>query len=281
MEEVIHHAIRFLDTCIDLNHYSLAPIRQTAQRGRRIGLGVMGMADMLFAMGIKYGSIDCLDTIEKLFKFIRNVSYQASIKLATEKGAFPAYDAFNYCKSKFIRTLPPSLRSDIREHGIRNVTVNAVAPTGTISLVANTTSSIEPLMYKAYKRKDRVSERTYIHEMYGNYLSNGGTPPDFLIDSRELGPMDHVEVQSAIQKYMDGAVSKTILLPADYTSDNLSNLLLESIFDLKGVTVYRDGSREGQPVIPMTDEEARACLNESECAADVETVVCAGGVCDV
>lgn len=285
MEDVIYGAISFLDNCIDINRYSLWNIQQTAQRGRRIGLGVMGLADALFNCGIRYGSREAIDFIERLFKFIRNVSYESSIKLAMDKGTFPAYDSFNYCKSKFVRTLPPSLRSDIRKHGIRNVTVNAIAPTGTISLVAGTTSSIEPLAYKAYKRKDQVSERIYIHPSYINNLrgiaSRNNSDMDYIVDSTDLGPSEHIETQVVVQKYIDGAVSKTILVPNDYNSSSLGDILLESIFDLKGITIYREGSREDQPITPLTEDEARECINNSSECADLETVNCARGTCEI
>ena len=282
MEEVIHHAVRFLDTCIDLNNYSLNRIRQTAQRGRRIGLGYMGLADMLFDLHIKYGSRDALDFEERLAKFFRNVSYQASIKLATEKGSFPAYDPFNYCKSKFIRTLPPSLRQDIRNHGMRNVTVNAIAPTGTISLVAGTTSSIEPLTYKSYRREDRVGDRIYIHPIFAECLRENKPLPDWFVDSRDLEPIHHIETQGIIQKYTDGAVSKTIALPSDFDdAEALGNLLLESIFDLKGVTVYRDASREKQILYPLEEKETRKWLDAADITADMESVACATGTCDL
>jgi ribonucleoside-diphosphate reductase alpha chain len=284
LEEVVRLGIRFLDTCIDLNRYSLQPIKQAAQRGRRIGLGVMGLADMLFDLNLRYGSRDAIDYIERLFKFIRNISYEESCKIAQEKGAFPAFESNLYCKSKFIRTLSPSLRKDIRRYGTRNVTLLAIAPTGTISLIPETTSSIEPLMYKAYERSDRVSKRYYVHPVMRRSVMDGESTPDWFVDSTDVSPLQHLETQIAVQKYVDGAVSKTINVPKTFKKDDLSDLLLESIDDLKGVTVYRDGSRKGQIIRPIaTDskEMVNACLQGSNEGQSLEAVVCATGSCDL
>lgn len=283
LEDTIHLTIKFLDTCIDVNNYTLPQIRQTAERGRRVGLGVMGLADMLFEIGLKYGSNDALDFVERLFKFIRNVSYEASIKIASELGAFPAFDSNLYCHAKFIKTLPVSIRQSIRKYGTRNVTLLAMAPTGTISLIPECTSGIEPLTYKAYKRQDRVSTRYYIHPKYKEAIENNDSVPDYICDSTDLVPMDHLEVQATVQKYVDGAVSKTINISSDFDTSDLSDLLLESIHDLKGVTVYRDGSREGQPLVPITDKEAIKIIKQNKHIehANSETVLCARGTCEI
>lgn len=274
LEDTIRLSVRFLDRCIDINKYALAEVKRTALRGRRIGIGVMGLADMLFDVKLRYGSRDAIDFIERLFKFIRNIAYEESCKLAQEQGAFPAFDSNLYCKAKFIRSLPPSLRQDIRKYGTRNVTLMAIAPTGTISLVPEVTPSIEPLMYKAYERKDRISTRRYVHALAldesGNHRND-----DWYVDSEDLLPKDHIETQVAIQKYTDGAVSKTIIVPNDYKSEQLSEILLESIDDLKGVTVYRTGSRENQIITSITDyDNAVSTMDEGD-------VLCATGKCDL
>jgi ribonucleoside-diphosphate reductase alpha chain len=244
----------------------------------------MGLADMLFDLNLRYGSRDAIDYIERLFKFIRNISYEESCKIAQEKGAFPAFESNLYCKSKFIRTLSPSLRKDIRRYGTRNVTLLAIAPTGTISLIPETTSSIEPLMYKAYERSDRVSKRYYVHPVMRRSVMDGESTPDWFVDSTDVSPLQHLETQIAVQKYVDGAVSKTINVPKTFKKDDLSDLLLESIDDLKGVTVYRDGSRKGQIIRPIaTDskEMVNACLQGSNEGQSLEAVVCATGSCDL
>jgi ribonucleoside-diphosphate reductase alpha chain len=256
LEKTIRTAIRFLDNVIDCNKYALKEIDIAGHNSRRVGLGVMGLADYLFAKQVKYGSKESVAEIEKLMRFIRDVAYQTSVELATEKGAFPKFDPVLYGKAHFIRTLPASLRMDIKTKGIRNVTLMAGAPTGTISLLPEVTSGIEPLIYKSYKRSDRVSERIYIHPKYRQLLLSGEPIPEWFVDMTELQPKDHLEVQTAATKFVDGAVSKTINCPFETTENQLSALLLEYLRDLKGVTVYREGSKFGQVYNSLTEEEA-------------------------
>ena len=277
----IERLVFLLDTCIDLNKYTLQEVKRTAQRSRRVGVGTMGYADMLFKLGLRYGSIDAIDFTERLFKFIRNAAYTASIKLSCDKGSFPAFESNQYCQSKFVRTLSPSMRKDIRKYGTRNVTLLAMAPTGTISLIPETTSGIEPLFSKAYKRTDRISNRIYIHQKYKEILESGGETPDWLVDTSDLQPEDHINTQVAIQRYVDGAVSKTLNVPEDFSSDELSELLLESILDIKGMTLYKEGSRKEQILTPLNEEEARTHINEATSEQDDTAVDCDGGSCGI
>ncbi|GAG02127.1 unnamed protein product, partial [marine sediment metagenome] len=163
----------------------------------------------------------------------------------------------------------------------RCVTALAIAPTGTISLVADVTSGIEPLIKKAYKRTDRVGERMYVHPIYLDHLQTGDPLPSWYVDSDDLDPSDHFEVQVAIQKFVDGAVSKTINMPAGTTADQLSHLMLEYIHDLKGVTVYVDGSREGQILNSVSEEEVRNYLERNKIVTGAEAVQCTTGMCDL
>ena len=255
LQSTIELAVRLLDNVLDVNNYTLKEIDINSHAGRRIGIGVMGLAEYLFAKKVPYGSEKSIHEIERLFRFIRDSAYEASIKLAVEKGSFPKFDPMLYSKARFIKTLPASMRMDIKQYGIRNVTLMAQAPTGTISLIPEVTSGIEPLTFKAYRRKDEVGERVYIHPIYKKLLETSTEIPDWFVDSGDINPKDHFEVQSAIQKYTDGAVSKTINLPKNTTVKQLDKLMLEYIRDLKGVTVYVDGSKEGQILNRMTAKE--------------------------
>lgn len=269
LERVIKLAIRFLDNVIDVNKYTLTEIDIKAHNSRRIGLGMMGLAEYLFAKEVRYGSKEALAEVEKLMRFIRDTAYQASIELAMEKGSFPKFDPVYYGNSSFVRKLPASLRLDIKEKGIRNVTLMSMAPNGTISLLADVGSGIEPLFSKAYIRRDRVSERKMIHPKYRQILLTGNPIPDWLVDAADLSPKDHLETQALVQKYTDGAVSKTINMPKGTTPEQLSRLLLEYIHDLKGMTVYVDGSREGQVLNPMTYEEAIDSLSDDSVSSSL------------
>jgi len=280
LEKTIKLAVRFLDNVIDVNKYVLNEIDINAHAGRRVGVGVMGLAEYLFAKKLRSGSQKAVYDTEKLMRFIRDCVYETSIALAEEKGAFPKFDAMQYSKSHFIRNLPASLRMDIKTYGIRNVTLMAIAPTGTISLLPEVTSSVEPLFLKAYRRDDRVGSRLYVHPVYKELLSNGGDKEDWFVDSADLEPEDHFEIQAVVQKYTDGAVSKTVNMPAGTTPEELSKLTLEYIRDLKGVTVYVDGSREGQILNSIPEEEVRDYLKENESVAP-EAMECAAGTCDI
>ena len=281
--EVVKTAVRFLDDVIDVNKYVLKEIDIKAHNSRRIGLGVMGLADYLFAKGLRYGSVRSIVEVERLMRFIRDTVYETLVELAQEKGAFPKFDPVPYGKASFIRKLPASLRLDIKEHGVRCVTGLAIAPTGTISLIADVNSGIEPLFRKAYLRTDRISERMYVHPIYQKLLKNNEKRPKWYVDTDDLKPSDHFEIQSVVQKYIDGAVSKTINMPKGTTPKQLSRLMLEYIHDLKGVTVYVDGSKKGQVLNKVTKAEVEKHLKENKVKgdADIEAVSCATGSCEM
>ena len=281
MEEVIRLAVRFLDNIIDLNRYVLPQFDKNAHDGRRIGIGIMGLAEYFFAKKIRYGSEKSIQESERLMKFIRDISYDESINIASEKGSFAKFDPIEYGKAHFVRSLPASTRMAIKKRGMRNVTTMAIAPTGTISLLPEVSSSIEPLIYKATLRSDRVGERYYIHPLYKEILTNNSETPDWFVDSSDLEPKDHLEIQSVVQKYTDGAVSKTINMPKGTTPEQLSALLLEYIRDLKGCTVYVDGSREGQILNKIEKEDLVKYLDESTTVASEDSVKCHSGKCEI
>ena len=283
LREVIRLAMRFLDDIIDINKYVLHDIDVNAHAGRRIGLGVMGLAEYLFAKGVKYGSERAVEETESIMKLIRNTAYEASVELAVEKGAFPQFDPMQYGKAHFVRSLPGKMRLAIKEKGIRNVTCMAMAPTGTISLIPEVSSGIEPLFGKAYIRNDRVSNRVYIHPIYKNHLETGEELPEWFVDSPALNPTDHFDIQAAVQKFTDGAVSKTINMPKGTTVKELSKFTLEYIHDLKGVTVYVDGSREKQIATHLNKTETRKYLKtgDVDSIADESSIECATGACEI
>jgi len=282
LEYIIKLAVRFLDNVIEVNKYVLKEIDINAHKSRRIGIGVIGLAEYLFAKKVRYGSEKAVVETERLMQFIRNTVYKASVELAIEKGAFTQFDPIHYGKASFIRKLPASLRMDIKKYGVRNCTSMALAPTGTISLLTDYSSAIEPLFAKALMRKDRVSERIYVHPLYEKMITEKQEIPDWFVDAFDLEPKDHFEMQVACQKYCDASVSKTINLPEKTTAEDLSNLLLEYIYDLKGVTVYRDGSRKGQILNKISLEETKKYLSSGKVSSnrEVDDVSCSSGSCD-
>ena len=284
LDYVIKLAVRFLDNVIEVNKYVLKEIDIKVHQSRRIGIGVIGLAEYLFAKKVRYGSAKAVAEVEILMRRIRDSVYQASVELAIEKGAFPKFNPIEYGKATFIRKLPAQLRMDIKKYGTRNCTLMALAPTGTISLLTGYMSAIEPLFAKAMLRKDRVSERVYIHPFYRDIIMKGEETPDWFVDTFDLEPKDHFEMQVACQKFCDASVSKTINLPKETTYDELSDLLLEYIHDLKGVTVYRDGTRPGQILNKITDKEVKDYLatdKEVETTLEEGDVDCATGSCEI
>jgi len=281
LENLINTGVRFLDNIIDINYYPIQELEVVAKESRRIGLGIMGLAEYFFKKEIRYGSQECLNELEKLFKFFSTRAYNASIELAKIKKPFPKFDKVQYGKASFIRKLPVSLRMRIKEFGIRNSNIITAQPTGTTSLIPNVTGGIEPLFSKAYLRKDRISERVYIHPIYEKMIENNEEIPDYFVDSFDLTPEEHLSVQATLTKYNDSAISKTINLPSDYTADKLDKLLLEYIYDLKGVTVYRDGCRDGQVLNRITLEEAKEYIKSKKTDNNLQEqdVSCASGKC--
>jgi len=285
LESTIKLAVRFLDDVIEVNKYTLKENDIKAHNSRRIGLGVMGLAEYLFAKELRYGSQKAVLEVEKLMRFIRDVTYTTLVELAVEKGAFPKFDPVQYGKASFIRQLPAQLRRDIKDKGSRCVTALAIAPTGTISLLPEVSSSIEPIYAKAYRRVDRVGERTYIHPRLIELVNSGKEIPEWFVDTHDLKPEDHFEIQSVVQRYVDGAVSKTINMPAGTTVQQLDKLLLEYINDLKGVTVYVDGSREGQIYNTISNDEVIKMIKDLGKTANTSLedgdMKCSTGTCSL
>jgi ribonucleoside-diphosphate reductase alpha chain len=282
LETSVRNAVRFLDNVLDCNYYPLLETELVTKESRRIGLGVMGVHDYLMAKEIRYGSEKAIQEIEKLFKFIRDTAYIASADLASEKGAFPKYARSQYNSASFIKRLPAKLRMYIKEKAVRNCTLLAAPPTGTTSLLPEVSSGLEPVFALATRRKDRVSERVYIHPKYREWLKNSDgrrKRPEWLVDSSMLKPEDHLDVQVTTQKYLDSAASKTINCPKDTTVDMLSSLLLEYIRDTVGVTVYVDGSKGDAPLTRLTDSEALELLDMEEDVAEIAQ--CKSGTCDL
>jgi ribonucleoside-diphosphate reductase alpha chain len=285
LESAVHVAARALDNVLTVNHYPLSAIAETCSGIRRIGLGIMGLHDMLLMLGLRYNSDEGLELVNKTLKFIKNAAYEASIELAKEKGAFPRFDADRYLKSGFIRTLKPSIRSAIKQHGIRNCALLTIAPTGTTSMVQGVTSGIEPMFAPAYRRKyrdgDELKEEVVIHPLFKQFVEEGRDVSHFQ-GAHELSMRDHFEMQRVCQGHIDNAVSKTINVPAGTSADELSELYQEYLPHLKGVTVYPDGSRENQPLTPMPLNEALAHVGAQGIGIEAfGRDTCKDGKCDL
>lgn len=262
-EQLAEHsatAVRALDNVVDANYYFFKENEDQQMGTRRTGLGTMGLGDALIKMKVRYGSDESLPVIDKIYKTIRDAAYDASAEIAKEKGAFPRWDSKKYSQGYFIRRLPKDIQAKIKETGIRNAVVLTQAPTGTTSLLSGASSGIEPVYDFAMKRKDRTGEHILYHELYKKYIDEhpGEEAPDYFVSSNDLTPMEHVKVQAKIQEYTDSSISKTVNAPNSHTVEDVQELYMAAYdMGLKGVTYFRDGSREGVLEHMTKDSEAK------------------------
>ncbi len=263
LEEITKLAIHFLDNVIDANHFPFKEIEEITRANRKIGLGVMGFADMLIQLGIPYSSNEALQVAEKVMSFIQEKGLEKSRELGEKKGDFP------------------NIKLSIHKSPMRNGTITTIAPTGTISMIADTSSGIEPLFTIAYKKnvlggESLIYANRYFEELaheLGFYskelwekVSGARSIKEFkeipeyvreVFDTTfDVSPMQHVNIQAAFQKYVDNAVSKTINMPNSARIEDVEKVYKEAyIKGLKGLTVYRDGSRQVQVLETVKKEE--------------------------
>ncbi len=274
LAQVTRTATRFMDNIIDYNmeNHALDKIRQAVSSDRRIGLGITGLADALLMMKIKYDTQEALDETEKMMTIIRNESYRTSIDLAKEKGAFPLFNWEGYARSKFVQGLPQDIQEGIRTHGIRNSTVITVPPVGTGSIAAQTSSGIEPIFCTSYRRKvknhdgETYSEYKVYHPLIKKMFGDDENLPPFVVTAHQIDPYFRVKMQGVIQKYVDSSISSTVNLAENVSIETVADIYMTAYkAGLKGITVYREGSREG---ILTTEEYAKKKENAKPARAD-------------
>lgn len=255
LKKIVHMAVRFQDNVVDMDPYIFEGIRKTQLNGeRRIGLGTMGLGDTLIKLHLRYGSEKALEFIDKTYRLIRDEAYAASVEAAREKGSFPKFDAEKFAKSKFVQQLPASLQKNIKKNGVRNSVILMQAPTGSTSLMANTTSGIEPVYEFEFTRHDRLGVHKIRHFLYDEWYRRHGKEldegkiqrPDWFVSANDLSPEDHIRVQGVIQQYVDASISKTVNAPNSHSVEDVKKLYnLAYKLGLKGVTYMREGSRPG------------------------------------
>lgn len=284
LQETVFTAVRFLDNVLTVNNYPLPEIKEQCSNIRRIGMGVTGLHDMLLRLGLKYNSSAGLEFVDKVMDKIKNWAYEASSDIAQEKGAFPKFDPELFLKGGFAKTLKPSLREKVRQHGMRNCAVLTVPPVGTGSIVCDCSSGIEPMFAAAYKRRyrdgDDLAEEVVIHPLFQQFMEEGRGVKHFQ-GAHEIKLRDHFEMQRTVQRHIDNAVSKTINVPQGVSVDELSELYMEFLPELKGVTVYPEGSRENQPLTPMDLDEAVAYFKSGKGSVGTAEGKCKSGVCEL
>ncbi len=269
LAEMSKVAMRFLDNVVDANEYFIKENEEAQMGTRRTGLGTMGLADALIKMKIAYGSDESLPIIERIYATIRDASYEASADNAAEKGAFPMFDREKYMQGRFIQRLPETIQKKIKKQGIRNAVLLTQAPTGTTSLLAGVSSGIEPVYDFAMIRRDRTGEHIMYHPLLQEWRDahpDETTEPNYFVSSKDLTPEEHVRVQAMVQQYTDSSISKTVNAPNEHTVEQVQKLYrLAYESGCKGITYYRDGSRDA--VLTRVEDEKKAAEKAQQAVA--------------
>jgi len=248
-------AVRMMDNAIDVSKFPLPEQQNEAKAKRRIGLGVTGLADALIMAGARYGGSAAVGLTENWMRTIQRAAYMASVELAKEKGAFPLFDKEQFLAGETIAGLDLDVQGAIAEHGIRNALLTSIAPTGTISLLAdNVSSGLEPVFSFKYsrhvmmpdgsRREETVTD--YAYRLYRFMFGDDATLTDAFVDAQGLTPNDHLVMQAAVQKYIDSSISKTINCPEGIPFDSFKDIYTQA-FELgcKGCTTYRPNDITG------------------------------------
>jgi len=268
LKNTIRIAIRMQDNVIDKTTYFLDENKTQALGERRIGLGVMGLHDLLIWNNKRYGSKEGIELVEKLFHFIAINSYETSIELAKEKGSFPfleqAGSREKFINSGYMKKLPEYIRNDILKFGIRNSHLLTIAPTGSTGTMVGVSTGLEPYFAFTYFRSGRLGKFIEVNapivdeylEYYSGYTKE--SLPKSFISAMELAPEEHVDMQCAIQTWVDSSISKTVNAPKGYSVEEVEQVYMRLFKGgAKGGTVYVDGSRDSQVLTLSKDEDEK------------------------
>ena len=266
LQNTIKVAIRLQDNVIDKTHYFLDENRDQALGERRIGLGIMGLHDLLIWTNLRYGSKEGNELVDKLFRFISQNAYETSIEIAKEKGSFPFLDDAGsrekLINSGYIKKLPESIRESILENGIRNSHLLTIAPTGSTGTMVGVSTGLEPYFGFSYFRSGRLGKFIEVNapivEEYlaANPALTKATLPETFISAMELKPEEHVDIQCVIQNWVDSSISKTVNAPKGYSVEEVEQVYMRLYKGgAKGGTVYVDGSRDAQVLSLSKDDD--------------------------
>ncbi|MEW6750158.1 MAG: adenosylcobalamin-dependent ribonucleoside-diphosphate reductase [Candidatus Latescibacterota bacterium] len=268
-----HVAVRFLDDVVEYNmeNHALEQIKRAVASDRRVGLGVTGLADALLKMRLRYDSEEAVQAVEQMMQTLCYNAYETSIALAQEKGPFPLFSWEGLSQSKFIQSLSRSLQDKIERFGLRNSTLITMPPVGTGSIVAQTSSGIEPIFCTSYKRRvkqadgETFTDYKVYHPLVQQLFGDDENLPDYVVTAHQIDPFFRVRMQGVIQRYTDSSISSTINLAQDTPVETVADIYITAYKEgLKGVTVYREGSRQG---ILQTDKETRAAAGQEPAPA--------------
>ena len=264
LSKIVSVAIRMLDNVIDVSKFPLPQQQHEAQMKRRIGLGVTGLADALILCETRYGGKRAIELTKEWMHTIQRAAYFTSTELAEEKGSFPLYDAKAYLASQTIQELDADVQEAIRKKGIRNSLLTSIAPTGTISLLAdNASSGLEPVFSYTYKRNIQMPDGSrreegvsdYAYRLYHRMRGKKAPLPDYFIDTQHLTPREHLRMQIIVQAYVDSSISKTINCPEGLSFEDFRDVYLDAYeTGCKGCTTYRPNEVTG--AVLVAEEEA-------------------------
>ena len=255
LERLVPLAVRMLDNVVDVSRFPLPQQEAEAKAKRRLGLGVTGLADALIFCGVRYGSPEAVGLTKTWLGAVQRLSYLASADIAAEKGSFPLYDKAKYLAGETVKALPEDVRTVIGRYGIRNALLNSIAPTGTISLLAdNVSSGIEPVFAFSFvrhvlqpdgsKREEVVEDHAF--RLWRSLKGNEAPPADVFVDAQTLSPADHLAMQAAAQEFVDSSISKTINLPRNISFEAFKSVYEEAYATgCKGCTTYRPNDVTG------------------------------------
>ncbi len=279
LDKTTRHAVRFLDNVLTYNDakHPLKEQSDASRSSRRIGLGITGLADMMIMLGIKYDTEQGLSFTDRIMDRIKSTAYDESAEIAKEKKPFPLFDAKKHLSMPFVQTLSDSLKEKIKKHGLRNVAILTVAPVGSGSVLSGTSSGIEPIFAFSYTRRSESLSQEYFkvyHPTVAQYMAlnknikSEGQLPEYFVPAHKIKPEFRVKMQGVIQKHIDSAISSTVNLPEDASVEEVAKIYMQAWkAGCKGITVYREGSREG---VLITDEhmaKEKAQKEEEEIAA--------------
>ncbi|MGC8629206.1 MAG: adenosylcobalamin-dependent ribonucleoside-diphosphate reductase [Candidatus Micrarchaeia archaeon] len=255
LEKATRLGVRFLDDVLDYNadKHPLLQQAEAAKNTRRIGLGFTGLADMFAKLRIKYDSEEAITFADKLFETIKNWAYDASTDLAGEKGAFPLFDKDKHLSRPFVQRLSEEVKKKIAQHGLRNVALLTAPPVGSGSVLAGTSSGIEPIFAFSYTRRSESlskGEFKVYHPLVKQYMDMAGIDdesklPEYFVTAYKIDPEFRVRLQATIQKHIDSGISSTVNLPRDIKPEEVGKIYMSAWKQgCKSITVYREGSRE-------------------------------------
>ena len=286
LEKTVRMGVHMQDNVIDSTPYFLEENRKQALGERRVGLGIMGLADMLIYCGVRYGSKEGNQLIDQVFETIAVTAYEESIELAKERGSFPFLVGETgretqqlrekFVNSGYMKGMPEHVREGVLKHGIRNSHLLTVAPTGSTGTMAGVSTGLEPYFSFSYFRSGRLGKFIEVKaEIVQEYLdrhpeTDPNNLPDFFTTAMELSPEEHVDVQTTIQRWVDSSISKTVNAPRGYTVEQVEKIY-ERLYDggAKGGTVYVDGSRDSQVLTLKAEENQFDDVDETNESAKV------------